>query len=123
MLRLGARLWMSRFRLCCRDGGRRKFWGVYYDPTPGGDGPTADEKRRLIRGEGFASRVSDNVRPQDPRGGAIPIVAPQRMTNNDVSNTPELSGGGGGAQLVPSRISVVLVEETNAGHFRTGVSM
>ena len=35
------------------------------------------------------------------------------MTNNDVSNTPELSGGGGGGpQLVPSRISLVLVEET-----------
>ena len=47
----------------------------------------------------------------------MPIVAPQRMTNNDVSNTPELSGGGGGGgpQLVPSRILVVMVEETNAG--------
>ena len=37
----------------------------------------------------------------------MPIVAPRRMTNDDVSNTPELSGGGGGAQLVPSRVSVV----------------
>ena len=45
----------------------------------------------------------------------MPIVAPRRMTNNDLSNTPELSGGGGGAQLVPSRILVVLAEETNAG--------
>ena len=45
----------------------------------------------------------------------MPIVAPRRMTNNDVS--PELSGGGGGGepQLVPSKILVVLVEETNAG--------
>ena len=42
----------------------------------------------------------------------MPIVTPRRMTNNDVSNTPELSGG---PQLVPSRISVVLVEETNVG--------
>ena len=48
MLRLGARLWMSRFHLCCRDG----RGGGYYDPTPGGDGPTADGKRRLIRGRG-----------------------------------------------------------------------
>ena len=96
MLRLGARLWMSRFRLCCRDG-RRTATDPATDP-------------------GFASRFSGNVRPQDPGGGAMPIVAPRRMTNNDVSNTPELSGGGGGgAQLVPSRVSVVLVEETNAG--------
>ena len=26
--------------------------GGYYDPTPGGDGPTEDGKRRLIRGGG-----------------------------------------------------------------------
>ena len=37
------------------------------------------------------------------------------MMTNDVSDTAGLSGRGGGAQLVPSRISVVLVEETNAG--------
>ena len=54
------------------------------------------DRRRMNRGEGFASRVSGNVRPKDPGGGAMPIVAPRRMTNNDVSNTPELSGGGGG---------------------------
>ena len=45
----------------------------------------------------------------------MPIAAPRRMTNNDVSNTPKLSGGGGGPQSVPSRISVVLVDEANAG--------
>ena len=28
-----------------------------------------DGKRRLIRGEGFATRISNNVRPQDPGGG------------------------------------------------------
>ena len=77
------------------------------------DGPMVDGKRRLIRGEGFASQVSGNVRPQDPGGGAMLIVAPRRMMTNDVSNTPGLSGGG--AQLVPSRISVVLVEDTNDG--------
>ena len=42
------------------------------------------------------------------------IVPPHRMTSNDVSDTPELSGGGG-AQLVPSKVSVVLVEETMTG--------
>ena len=44
----------------------------------------------------------------------MPVAAPRRMMTNDVSDTAGLSGGGG-AQLVPSRISVVLVEETNAG--------
>ena len=43
----------------------------------------------------------------------MPIVAPRRMTNDDVSSTPKLSGGG--PQLVPYRVSVVLVEETIAG--------
>ena len=82
--------------------------------TPGGDGPTEDGKMRLIRREGFASRVSGTVRPQDPGGRATPVAAPRRMMTNDVSDTAGLSGGGG-AQLVPSRILVVLVEETNAG--------
>ena len=45
----------------------------------------------------------------------MPIVAPRRMMNNDVSNTSELAGGGGGTQPVPSRISVVLVDEANDG--------
>ena len=53
-----------------------------------------DVKRRLIRGEGFASRVSGKVRPQDPGGGAVSIVAPRRMTNDDVSSTPVLSSVG-----------------------------
>ena len=26
----------------------------------------------------------------------MPIIAPRRMTNDEVSSTPELSGGGGG---------------------------
>ena len=52
---------------------------------------------------------------QDPGGRAMPIVTPRRMTNNDVSNTPKLSGGGGGGlSWSPPEFSVVLVEETNA---------
>ena len=43
------------------------------------------------------------------------IAAPQRMMDVDVSDTPELSGGGGGPQSVPSRISVMLIEEAMAG--------
>ena len=73
--------------------GGKNSRGFCYDLTPGDDGPSAHGKRRLIWGEGFASRVSGNVRPQDSGGGAMPIVAPRRMMNNDVSNTPELFGG------------------------------
>ena len=76
-----------------RMAGGEDSWGVHYDPTLGVARPTADGKRRLIRGKGFASRVSGTVRPQDPGGGATPVAAP----------------------VVPSRISVVLVEETKAG--------
>ena len=56
--------------------------------------PTEDGKRRLIREEELASRVSGTVRPQDPGGGATPVAAP-RIRTNDVSNTAALSGGGG----------------------------
>ena len=81
---------------------------------PGGDGASSHGKRRLIRGEGFATRISSNVRPQDPGGGAPTLAAPRRMMDIDVTDAPELYGGGG-PQLVPSRISVVLVEEAIAG--------
>ena len=97
-----ARTWMSHFRLCSLDGRQRRRhpgW-VYYDPTSGGDGPSAGRKRRLIREEGFASRVSSHVRPQDSGGGGgggtVMTVSPRRMTIDDVSHTMELSGGGGG---------------------------
>ena len=69
---------------------------VYYDPTSAGNGPPAGGKRRLIREEGLASRVSSHVRPRDPGGGTVPTVSPRRMTIDDVSHVMELSGGGGG---------------------------
>ena len=43
--------------------------GIYYDPTPGGDGPSVGGKWRLIREEGFASRVTGHVRLRDPGEG------------------------------------------------------
>ena len=61
-------------------------------------------------GGGFASRVSGNVRPQDPGGGAVSIVPPRRMTSDDVSNTPFQSFGGVGRG------------DRGWGHSRTGVS-
>ena len=49
--------------------------------------------RKTATDPGFTTRISSNVRPQDPGGGAPTIAAPRRMM--DVSDTPELSGGGG----------------------------
>ena len=96
--------------------GREDSGRVHYDPTSGVARPTADGERRLILGEGFTSRVSGTVRPQDPGRGAMPVAAPRLMKTDDISDTTELlGGGGGGAPVVPSRISVVLVEETKAG--------
>ena len=97
---------MSLFRLCSRDGGRRRLGGgggggLHYDPTPGITRPTEDGKRRLIRGEGFASRVSGTVRPQDPGGGATSVAAPRLMKTDDISDTAELFKGGGGLPCSP----------------------
>ena len=86
---------MNLFRLCNRDGGRRRLrgggGGVHYDSTSGVARPTAGEKRQLIRGEWFASRVSGTVRPQDHGGGATPIAAPRLMKTDNISNTTELT--------------------------------
>ena len=78
------------------------------EKTPGGGSfppavarPTAGGKRRLIRGEGFASLVSGTVRPQVTGGGATPVAALRLMKN--------LGGVGRGDQ--------------GWGHFTTGVSM
>ena len=95
--------------------------GVQYDPTPGDARPTEDGKRRLIRGEGFASRVSGTVRPQDPGGGATPVAAPRRIRTNDVSDTAELSGGGSVGPL--QNFGGVGRGDQCWGHFTTGVSM
>ena len=79
--------------------GREDAWWVYYDPTSGSNGPPAGGKRRLIREEGLASRVSSHVRPRDPEGGTVSTVSPRRMTIDDVSHTVKLSGGGGASRL------------------------
>ena len=42
---------------------------LYDDFTPDSSGASLSGKRRLIRGEGFATRISSNVRSQDPPGG------------------------------------------------------
>ena len=66
--------------------------GVYYDPTR-----VATDRRRMENGDLSWGRGSPpgSVQPQDPGGGAMPIVAPRQMMTNVVSDTAKLSGGGG----------------------------
>ena len=64
-------------------------------------------------GGGFASRVSGHIRPWDPGGGTVSTVSPRRMTIDDFCQAVEQSGGGG-AQLVPSGVSIVWTEKTLA---------
>ena len=61
-------------------------------------------------GGGFAARISSNVRPQDPGGGTARIAIPREgrdveMRSSYVSSVVQ-------PQSVPSRISVVRVQET-----------
>ena len=49
--------------------GREDIDWLLDDIAKDGDGPPAGGKRRLIRGEGFTSRISKNARPHDPGGG------------------------------------------------------
>ena len=49
------------------------------DIAKDGDGPPADGKRRLIRREGFASRISKNARPHDPGGGGGGQLGPPSL--------------------------------------------
>ena len=102
---------LPELKLIFSDGG-----GGHYDPTPGVARPTEDGKRRLIRGGGGV-RLPGQWYCSTPGsgGGATPVAAPQPIKTDDVSDTAKLFSGGGGAPVVPSRMSVVLVEETNAG--------
>ena len=49
--------------------GREDIDRLLDDIAKDGDGPPAGGKRRLIRREGFDSRISKNARPHDPGGG------------------------------------------------------
>ena len=72
-----------------------------------GGGLSSGGKRSLIRGEGFVTRISSNLRPQDLRGGAAWLAAPRELVKMDVMNSPEVS--------VVEPQSVVLAEEANVG--------
>ena len=57
--------------------GREDIDWLLDDIAKDGDGPPVGGKRRLIRGEGFASRISKNARPHDPGGGTTRSPDPQ----------------------------------------------
>ena len=98
------------------EGGDDTGW-FHYDFTSCGGGQSSSGKRRLILrgggGGGFAVRISSKTRLQDPGGGAARIAAPRGVIDIEVTNSPELSVVE--RQSVPSRISVVLVEEAKVG--------
>ena len=50
------------------------------DIAKDGDRPPVGGKRRLIRREGFASRISRNARPHDPGGGGGQLGPPSLRT-------------------------------------------
>ena len=75
----------------------------------------AAERRRAENGPGgggggFAAQISGKVRPQDPGGGAARIAVPWEAVDMETRNASMSSVVG--PQSVPSRISVVMVEET-----------
>ena len=57
--------------------GREDIDWLLDDIAKDGDEPSAGGKRRLIRREGFASRISKNARPHDP-GGHLGPPSPER---------------------------------------------
>ena len=77
--------------------------------APCGGETSSDGKRRLIRQPARVT-VRDNSLGSLGVGG---MLAPSRITDLDVTDAPVLSGDG--HPSVPSRISVVLVEEAKAG--------
>ena len=85
----------------------------HYDFTQCGSEASSGGERSLIREEGFVTRISSNIQPQDPGGGAARLAAPRELVKMDVMNSPKVSVVE--PQSVPSRISVALVEEAKFG--------
>ena len=94
------------------EGGVDPGW-LLDDFTSYGGGLSWRGKRSLIRGEGRVTRISSNIRPQDPGGGAAGLATPREREKMDVLNSPDVSVVE--PQSVLTRISVVLVVEVKSG--------
>ena len=68
--------------------GREDIDWLLDDIAKEGDGPPAGGKRRLIRREGFASRISKNARPHDPGGGTTRSPVPQIAKKMNLRKSP-----------------------------------
>ena len=70
--------------------GREDIDRLLDDIAKDGDGPPAGGKQRLIRREGFGSRISNNARPHDPGGGggAIRSPVPQNAKKMNLRKSP-----------------------------------
>ena len=69
--------------------GREDIDWLLDDIAKDGDGPPAGGKRRLIRREGFTSRISKNARPHDPwGGGTIRYPVPQNAKKMNLRKSP-----------------------------------
>ena len=68
--------------------GREDIDWLLDDIAKDGDKPPAGGKRRLIRREGFASRISKNAQPHDPGGGITRSPVPQILQKMNLRRTP-----------------------------------
>ena len=70
--------------------GREDIDWLLDDIAKDGYGPPAGGKRRLIRREGFASRISKNARPHDPGGGGrtTSFPDPRNVRKMDITKLP-----------------------------------
>ena len=68
------------------------------------------------------TNAGDTSRPECPGGGATPVAASRWIRTDDVSNTADLSMGGGCVGPLQSFGGVGRGDQC-WGHFTTGVSM
>ena len=104
---LAVPLWMNPSHSCYQDGRRKGCGRLCYDFPPCSSGSSPSGKRRPIRDGGFATRISSNVRPQDPHGGGGGVQHGSQPPGVSycVDRGPPLSPRAV-PQLVPVRVSV-----------------
>ena len=75
--------------------------GVHYDPTSGVARPTADGKRRLIRGRGSLPGSVVLFDPRIPAEGQRPLLLPTDEDKRYFRHNRITQGGGGVLQWFP----------------------